>query len=87
MSEGIKETKEALLALVSLGKYVASLGADGFDLSDVGSLITKLVVDDKFKELLAAGVKGSETVPAELSQLDISESLELVALLVDVLRK
>lgn len=83
----VKESKEAILAVVSLGKYVSSLAADGLDLSDLGSLVAKFVGDAKFREALEAGVKGIDKVPEELKELDGSEAVELVAAIVDAIRK
>jgi hypothetical protein len=83
----VQESKEALIGLVVLGKYVASLAADGLDFSDLGSLVAKFVADAKFREVLEAGVEGLDKVPEELKDIEGSEALELVAALVDVLRK
>jgi hypothetical protein len=82
----VHESKEALVGLVVLGKCVASLAADGLDFSDLGSLVAKFVADEKFREVLEAGVKGLDKVPEELKDLEGSEAVELVAAIVDALR-
>lgn len=84
---GIKESKECLVALVVLGKFIAEGSKNGIGLDDLGALIAKFVSDEKFREVLEAGVKGLEAVPAEIGELDASEALELVGLLIDALRK
>lgn len=84
---GINESKEAILAFVVLGKYVSSLAADGLDLSDLGSLISKFVADENFRKLLEAGVAGLSEVPEELKDIDGAEAVELIAAVVDALRK
>ena len=83
----VHESKEALLALVALGKCVASLASDGLDLSDLGALVSKFVADEKFRGLLEAGVAGISAIPEELKDIDGAEAIELVAALVDALRK
>jgi hypothetical protein len=83
----VHESKEAIVALVVLGSYVAKAGKDGFDLSDLTDLVAKLFNDAKFRELLEAGVKGSGEIPEELKDLSGAEAVELVAALVDALRK
>jgi len=40
--EGIKETKEALIALTLLGKFVAVQLKDGVDYSDLLAVVAKL---------------------------------------------
>jgi hypothetical protein len=83
----VHESKEALVSLIVLGKYAASLAADGLDFSDLGSLVAKIVSDAKFREVLEAGVKGLDRIPEELKDLKPEEALELVAAIVDALRK
>jgi hypothetical protein len=87
MSLGIKESKESLIALVSLGAFLVEAGKDGFDLNDLTGLVGKIFSDAKFRDLLEAGVKGSGEIAAELKDLSGAEAVELVAALVDALRK
>ena len=82
----VHESKEALIALVALGKCVANLAADGLDLSDLGGLISKFVADQKFRELLEAGVAGMSAIPDELKDIEGAEAVELVAAIIDALR-
>lgn len=84
---GIAETKETLVALLVLGKFVALRAKDGLDLGDAVALVEKFVLDAEFKGVLEAGVKGLDAIPEEIKDVDISESLELVGLLVEALRK
>lgn len=83
----VHESKEALVSLIVLGKYVSSLAADGLDFGDLGSLVAKFVSDSKFREVLEAGVKGLDGIPAELKDMKPEEALELVAAIVEALRK
>lgn len=83
----VHESKEALLALVALGKCVSEAAKDGIGLEDLGSLISKFVSDEKFRGLLEAGVAGISAIPEELKDIDGAEAIELVAALVDALRR
>ena len=82
----VKETKQALVALVVLGKAVASLAKDGLDLGDAVALGSKLVSDDKFRTALVEGVKGIDQVPAELKDIAASEALELLGAVYEALK-
>ena len=84
---GIMETKETLLALLTLGKFVALRAKDGLDLGDAVALVEKFVLDAEFKSVLEAGVKGLDAIPAELKDIEAGEALELAALLIEAMRK
>lgn len=83
----VKESKEALVALVILGKAVASVAKDGLDLSDVVALGTKFVSDEKFRVAVVEGIKGLEKIGPELKDLAASEALELLGAIYDELKK
>lgn len=83
-AHGVKETKEAVLALVILGKFVAVRLKDGLDLSDAAALASKMLVPE-FKDVVMAGVEGLEKVPAELSELSMAEIFELAQVIPQVL--
>lgn len=84
--EGIVETKEALKALVVVGKFVVDRLKDGVGLDDLTALITKLVADPEFKKVLDAGVAGIDKVPAELADLDFAEIIEIAAIMPELLK-
>ena len=86
MSEGIEETKEALVALLELGKFVAERAKDGLDLSDAAALVEKVFVDESFKATLQAAVNGLDKVPAELGDINLQEAFDLVGVLVAKLK-
>jgi len=79
----IKESKEAVAALVGLGKIVADLAKDGLDLSDALALGSKFIADEKFRHLLLEGIKGLDKVGAELKDLSLDELVELGKAAVD----
>jgi hypothetical protein len=83
----VKESKEALVALVVLGKAVAAAAKDGLDLSDALALGTKFVSDDKFRVAVVEGIKGLEKIGPELKDLAASEALELIGAIYDELKK
>lgn len=83
---GINETKEALVALLELGKFVALRAKDGLDLSDAAALVEKVFVDAEFKLALEAAVKGLDQVPAEIGDIDLQEAFDLVGVLVAKLK-
>jgi len=82
---GVKETKEAILAMVVLGKFVADRLKDGAQLDDALALGSKLIGDAEFKNVVMAGIEGIDKVPAEIKDLTIVEALELAQLLPQIL--
>lgn len=84
---GTKETKEAILALVVLGKFVVDRLKDGAQLDDAVALGTALLVEGDFKTVVMAGVQGIDQVPKEVKELDLADILELAKVLPDVLAK
>jgi hypothetical protein len=83
--QGIKETKEALLALVLLGAFVAERAKDGLDLSDAVAVAQKLAGDPEFMAKVKAGIDGIGAVPAEIKDLTFAEILELAGVLPELL--
>ena len=81
---GVKETKEAILALVIIGKFVADKAKDGLDFSDAMALGQKLM-DEQFKAKVMAGVHGMELIPAEIQDMKMAELFELAQVIPEVL--
>ena len=82
---GVKDTKEAILAMVILGKFVAERLKDGAQLDDALALGTKLIGDAEFKEKVMAGINGIDKVPAEIKDLSMVDALELAQVLPEIL--
>lgn len=82
----VKETKQALIALIVLGKAVAVAAKDGLDLGDAVSLGSKLVSDAAFRDALVEGVKGLDKVPEEIKDIAASEALELLGAVYEALK-
>jgi hypothetical protein len=74
----IKETKEAIAAVMAVGGFVCKRLSDGADLSDLAALAGKLFSDAEFRAVLEAGATGYDKIPSELKELDFKESIELI---------
>jgi len=82
----VTQTKQALVALVILGKAIAVAAKDGLDLGDAVALGSKRVSDSAFRDALVEGVKGIDQVPAELKDIAASEALELLGAVYEALK-
>lgn len=82
MSEqiGIKETKEAVEAVLAISKFVAARAKDGVGADDGIALVQKLLTDEEFKKVLEAGVEGAKQIPSEVKDLSLTESVELIVM-------
>jgi len=69
---GVKETKEAVIALVDLANRIDESLADGFQWTDAFNLIPALT---KFP----AAIDGYQQIPEEIFELDEMERSELIA--------
>ncbi len=78
---GVKETGEALLALLKLGKFVAKRLEDGADLGDALALYNKLTSDGEFRNVFNAGIEGYQKIAGEVSEIDLMDALELAKLI------
>lgn len=81
---GVQETKEAILALVILGKFVADRLKDGAQMEDAMALGSKLL-DENFKSKVMAGVQGIEKVPEEIKDISFAEVFELSKVIPEIL--
>lgn len=84
---GIKETKEALVALAALGAFVAKRLKDGADWGDAVALGKKLIEDADFREKVEAGVQGMDMVDGEIKDLSLEEGLELAKIIPQILEE
>lgn len=84
---GIQETKEAVVASIKLGKFIAAQAKDGLDLKDAGALAAKIAGDAEFRGALLAGFEGASKIPAEVKDLDFSEGILLAQAVVEELKK
>ena len=75
---GIEETKEVLIALDEISLLILGQIKDGIQLSDVVSIITKVLASEELKSALSRAVVGISNIPAELKDIDLSEGIELI---------
>lgn len=83
---GIKESKEALIALVVLGKLVSERLKDGVQLDDAIAIGQKFA-DEAFKAKVMAGIEGVDKVKEELQDLNLFDLLELAKALPEILEE
>lgn len=77
----MKETKEALVALVLLGKLVADRLKDGVQLDDAIAIGQALLLDGEFKTKLEAGYVGYDKIGDEFKDLTLAKIIDLAAVL------
>lgn len=82
----MKETKEALLALVVLGKFVSDRLKDGVQLDDALALGQALMVDGKFKDIVMAGYKDANLIDDEFKNFSVAKGLALAQVLPDLVK-
>jgi urease gamma subunit len=82
MEKGIKETTEALVACVLVGKLVMKKLSDGAQVSDALEVAKELLTNEELRNSIMAGVAGSTEILAEVKDLDLEEALELIEKLV-----
>jgi hypothetical protein len=88
--EQMKNTKEAIVALLLLGKFVADRVKDGVQLEDALALGQALMVDGEFKTLVQAGYEGMDLIDDEFKDFSLAKGLELVQVIpkvVEILQK
>lgn len=77
--KGIKETKEVLVGALALGLFVRNRLKDGADLGDASALGQKLLLDEKFGQLMKDAAKDIDQVDDEIKDISWSEGTELVS--------
>lgn len=82
---GVKETKEALLAIVILGAEIAKVAKDGLSFADLAVLFADYQNDPSMKAKLQAGVDGIGKVGDELKDLSFAEVIELASVIPEIL--
>lgn len=78
MSESIKETQEALVAVNEISVLLISRLKDGVQGADFSAVWEKLMVDGEFKAKVQAGYEDVSKIPAEIKDLDVYEIGQLV---------
>lgn len=78
MSEGVKETKEVMIAFLKIAALLAVNFKDGVQAGDMVTIFQKIASDDVLKEALQSAYSDIEKVPSEVKDLQISEVIELL---------
>lgn len=81
--EGIKETKEALIAVNEVSICLAEKFKDGVQATDFTEFYAKVTADEDFKAKVKAGYDNYKAIPAEVKDLDSGEGMELAAIQLD----
>lgn len=76
----IKETKELIKGILELVKVSAEVLKDGVQAQDIVDGYMKLVADPVKKAALEAAIKDIQAVPAEVKDINLVESVELLVL-------
>lgn len=77
MSQGIKETKEVIIAVNMLSVELIKALKDGPQMADVSTLFTALTTNEEFKVALYAAYMDISKVPSEVKEIDLAGGLEL----------
>jgi len=76
MAHGIKELKEALVYGFAVAGVILAEGKDGFQPSDLGKVVDKLLSDASIAQLKSA-IEGAGSIAAEVQGVDLWEGIEL----------
>lgn len=82
----MKETSEAIIGLVVLGKELLELSKDGIQANDAVALAALIAKDEAFRNKLVAAVQGCEKIPAELTPVTIEKVIALVVAISQALK-
>jgi hypothetical protein len=75
---GIKETKEALVALNEISLFFALQFKDGVQIQDFSALYDKIVKDPTFQAKVLLAYENYAQIPMEIKDIDAGEGLEIV---------
>ena len=77
MEYGTKETKEILAAGFALSKVLIEVLKDGYQGSDIPTLISKILLDRAFTDKVLLAYEDAGLVMDEVKDLDMDEGFEL----------
>lgn len=78
---GAREATEALTGILELSLAMAYVLRDGAQASDIGTVIELFRSNSEFKAKLQAAVAGAAAIPSEVRDLDLQETIALVAVM------
>lgn len=74
----MKETKEALVGLLSITELLAVQFKDGVQASDVADIILKITANEELKKKLLDAYNDADKVPSEMKDMELAEAIELI---------
>ena len=83
----MQQSKELVVGIVALAKEAMALGKDGFQPADALQFVKDVATNEEFRNKMLLAVQGVDQVPAEWSPVTIEKVVEIVAAVVDELRK
>lgn len=84
---GIKETKEAMIAVFAIAIFCFKYFRDGIQFSDFPTMFAAMINDEEFKKVVENGYEGSKLIPAEFKDIDAGEGIELAIVAVEQVPK
>ena len=76
---GIKETREAVVAALTIATEAVVVFKDGIQLSeDTQAIVRKWNDDVDFREKITAGIADINKVPGEVGDLSLAETAEII---------
>ncbi len=74
---GIKEISEAIIGINEVGIEILTQFKDGIQFGDFEKFYMDFMQNSDFKAKVQAAYQGVSAIPAEISDLDLSEGLQL----------
>jgi hypothetical protein len=88
MSEGIKESKEALLGILKVAEVLGPILKDGFQAgADLAAIFAQFSANQELKDKVAAAMDASNKIPAELKDITFAESIDMLIVVAPELPK
>lgn len=78
MTRDIEQTKELIVAIVSIVAVAIKYFGDGIQVTDFANAATELLTDKDVREKILRAFDGLSEIPQELRDLDIAEIIELL---------
>ena len=86
-THGIKETEEALEAVLLLGLMFWKSFHDGFQISDLAVMWDTYKNDENFNEAMQTAFEGYKKIPSEIKDLQLEEAVALSGVMINYLPK
>jgi hypothetical protein len=77
---GVQESRELLIAVNTLVIYLIKQFKDGVQMADFVELYAQLMADEDLRQKMLDAYLGVSSIPAELKDIDLRETVELSSL-------